>query len=452
MKSSWPTFWQRLGFCLYDTITGYRILEQYKSLNSSQWLTSDEQYSLQLKKLQSLLQYSYQYIPYYRRIFNEVDFHPRNLIKRPESFQRIPPLSKAYIREHKDEFISGDPARRRYALPGATSGSTGEPLIFREDQYFREFFIASALRHHTWSGWQLGQPRLYLWGTIPGCRQIFKDRAHTYLKNFAWNRSFVKAYELSPEKMNLLANRIRKGKSFLIQAYPASLYFFSQFVREQGWNDIEFKAVYTSGEKLFPYQREHFKETFKCEVFNKYAALELGEIACECELHKGLHINTEGNFIEILNQDDVPVEDGTPGYITATCLTNYTFPFIRYRLEDLGRMSRQHCPCGRGQPMLEVIEGRSGDVFKTKKGKMVWGECLDIFAIKGVKQWQIIQKSLDLILIRLVVTDTFQKNQLSGIENKLMKVMGEDIRVEFEFPSLIPVEPGKKYRSAISEI
>ncbi len=442
----------RHGYKFYDWVTGYHVLRCFNEMMRTQWLSADEMRALQLRRMQSLLEYAYTYVPYYQRIFNEVNFQPANLVKNPESFKRIPPVSKTYIHEHADEFLTTDPARRKHAYRSATSGSTGHPFVFWEDRHCEEYSIASILRHHTWSGWKMGQPRIYIYGSTPREKQSLKSSVQENIENYIWKCSFASAYGLSEEKMTGLANLTRKRKPQLIHSYPAALYFFAQFVRRKGWDDIKVPAVYTSGEILFPHQRKYFEETFGCEVFNKYASSEVSAIACECEKHTAMHINTETNYVEILDDNNKPVNNGTTGNVVVTCLTNYVFPFIRYRLEDLACMSSQRCCCGRGQPMLDVVEGRLVDAFKTKDGKMVWGECLNIFSREKIKQWQMIQKSLDLILVRLVVTDTFQKFRLDVFERRIKAALGEETRVKFELLDSIPVKPGGKYRYIISEV
>lgn len=46
-------------------------------------------------------------------------------------------------------------------------------------------------------------------------------------------------------------------------------------------------------------------------------------IACECEEHTGMHISTETNYVEILDGNDVPVENGSAGNVVVTNLTRF---------------------------------------------------------------------------------------------------------------------------------
>ena len=91
----------------------------------------------------------------------------------------------------------------------------------------------------------------------------------------------------------------------------------------------------STGESLEPFHREIFREAFNAETFNMYGTREVGNIACECDCHEGLHIAMETSLVEVVDQGR-PVADGTEGEIIVTDLTNYGFPMIRYAIEDFG--------------------------------------------------------------------------------------------------------------------
>ncbi|MBN1583307.1 MAG: phenylacetate--CoA ligase family protein [Anaerolineae bacterium] len=420
-------------------------------LNQTQWLSSDDLNALQMRRLHSLVEYAYAYVPHYKRIFDQVGFRPSDLEKDPASFQKIPPVTKSYIRDHMDEFITTEPGRRRGLLPDCTSGSTGEPFAFWIDRYCQDYAVATTFRHHTWCDWQPGEPRAYLWGAtlvLP-----FKTKVRDKIRDFIWNRFSVNAFNLSDESMNHLAKLLRKHKPKLLHGYTSALYFFARFVRDKGWNDIKVPAVISSAEVLFPHQREYIEETFDCRVFNRYATHEVSGIACECEYHTDMHISSETVRLEILDQDDAPVEDGETGGVVVTSLTNYVMPFIRYRLADVGRMSTRQCPCGRGQPMLEAIEGRQNDMFRTRDGRTVlWGIDRPFKTMEGVQKFQLVQKSLDYVVVRVVKGEPMNQAQKAKVEETLRVALGNHIRIDFEFPDEISTERSGKYRYTVCEI
>jgi len=136
-----------------------------------------------------------------------------------------------------------------------------------------------------------------------------------------------------------------------------------------------------------------------------------------------------------------------------TSLTNYVFPFIRYRLEDVGRMSTRQCSCGRGQPMLGTIEGRQNDMFRTRDGRTVlWGIDRPFKTMEGVKKFQFVQKSLDYVVVRVVKEGPMSQAQRANVEETLRIALGDHIKIDFEFPQEISAERSGKYRYTVCEI
>lgn len=443
---------RRQGFEFYDKVTGHDILSTLDKLDRTQWLSSDELETLQMRRLQSLLEYACMYVPHYRRLFDQIGFRPGDLESDPASFQRIPPVSKAYIRDHADEFFTTEPGRRKGLSQDATTGSTGEPFIFWEDRHCQNCAVASTLRHHTWCGWQPGQLRLYLWG-IP-YDMTLKQKLRLKARNLAWNLVFANAFNPSDENMSDWAELIRKRKPKLLHGYASALYSFAYFVHENGWDDVRLPAVYPTSGVLYSYQRELIEEAFQCQVFDRYATQEVSGIACECEAHTGMHLCTETNYVEILDENNIPAKDGEAGNVVVTNLTNYVFPFIRYHQGDIARISTRQCTCGRGQPMLEKVEGRVHEMFRTSDGRQValWGIDYPFRDMEGVRKFQLVQKSLDHIVVRVVKDGPMNQTQRAAVEKVITLALGDQSKIDYEFPDEIPPARSGKHRYLICEI
>jgi phenylacetate-CoA ligase len=223
-------------------------------------------------------------------------------------------------------------------------------------------------------------------------------------------------------------------------------------VRERNIQGIELESVFTSAEVLHSYQREFISDTFGCQVFNRYGTRELGDLASECPEHNGLHMSVENNYIEI-QQNGKPVNDGQEGELVVTNLNNYGMPVIRYQIDDTGKRSQRTCPCGRGLPLLKLVQGRRVDLFKTREGKTVWGGFVShLMAMEGIRRFQIVQESLDKVTVRIVKTDAFQTRQLAKIERVIKKAIGEETEVEFCFLDEIQVLESGKFRYTISHV
>ncbi|TEU11857.1 MAG: phenylacetate--CoA ligase family protein [Anaerolineales bacterium] len=435
---------------LYQKVTGRRFLEHLDELNRTQWLSRDELLNLQCNKLHRLLEYAYEHVPYYHRLFDRVGFRPADVLTDLTTMRKIPILTKAIIRENFDDLLTADLQRRKQMSPLTTGGSTGHPLIFMQDSNFRDYVTADIHRHLGWAGWQLGQVHAYIWGANFEAKTSQSIRVK--LMNWALNRFVTNAYVLSEQSMSAFATQVRHRRPRILFGYPSSLYRFAEFVREHGFDDIKFDAIFASAEVLYPAQRQFIGEVFGGRMFNRYGTRELGGISCECEAHTGLHASIEDVYIEIL-------KDGQPakakvGDIIVTNLNNYGMPFIRYSVEDMGAWRVEaHCPCGRELPMMDLALARRVDMFKTRDGRSVWGGFASpMFGMKGVKRFQLVQKSLDHVVARIVKDADLDEARLSEIERTVKMALGDNVNVEFEFPDEIAVYGSGKYRYAICEI
>lgn len=90
-------------------------------------------------------------------------------------------------------------------------------------------------------------------------------------------------------------------------------------------------------------------------------------VASECLLQKGLHINEDHFYPEIIDPDTLEVlPSGKSGELVFTTITKEGLPLIRYRTRDLTRLNYEKCNCGRtlAEPKtLERIEGKAKRVI-----------------------------------------------------------------------------------------
>jgi hypothetical protein len=106
--------------------------------------------------------------------------------------------------------------------------------------------------------------------------------------------------------------------------------------------------------------------------------------------------------------------------------------------------------------MMETLQGRIIDSFQTADGQAVYaGYGAHVFATladRSIKQYQIIQKSLDLIIFRLVTVHDVPQFVLDDFVRIVHRIFGDKVQVKFEFPEEIPVLPSGKHRYIISEV
>jgi phenylacetate-CoA ligase len=443
---------RRQAIRLYESINGRHILERMAELDRNQWLSREELLAFQKKKLHRVLRYAYEFIPYYGRLFDQVGFQPDDILTDPASFKKIPFLTKALIRKNFDDLITTEASRRDGMSQLSTAGSTGEPLVFMRDLDFRDYTMAEIHHHLSWSGWQFGQPHAYIFGA--SFEVSYARNLRAQLMNWALNRFLTNAYVLSEESMHAFAAKAMRRRPRLLSGYVSSVYRFAQFLRDNSAYDLRFvDAVYGTSEVLYPHQRKLIEDTLECEVFSRYATRELGSLACECTAHTGLHISFGNVYLEIL-KDGVPTEPGEAGDIFVTNLNNLGMPFIRYQLADsVAWYPEDNCPCGRAHPMIKVQGGRSNDLFRTRDGRAVWGGIGNpLWNMEGVKKFQFIQKTYDHVVVLVVKDGPMSQSQRAEVERAVKTALGDQVKVDFEFPDEIPVGPSGKHRYQICEI
>jgi len=443
-------FRQNLALSFYGMWKS-NVPKYLNELNELQWMSTEEVLASQRADLLNLLEYANIHVPYYRELFKRVEFHPLDFATDPAAFSKIPLLTKKDIQQNYERLITSDETIRRTLTRVKTGGTTGEPAWLMQDPIYRAYNTAHVYQEMTWSGWRVGQPQTWLWGH-PVIGAMAQIPLWTRLKNWIVNRAEFNAFHITEKSLEKLSIHLERQPGGVLWSYVSTMYRLAQFLEQRG-HQIKLRAAYTAAEPLYDHQREFIQKILGCPVFNSYSCVELGSIACECDRHNGLHVRTRNCYIEVL-RDGQPVPDGEEGEFILTTLTNYGFPLIRYQIEDWGKKSAAPCPCGRGLPTLKVVEGRIIDHFKTRDGRLVWGAfAIPMVPLLGpIRQYQIVQKSIDLVVFRVIKKEPIDKQKFQDIRQAVKKVLGDNVQVELECVDSLPTTPTGKHRYTVSEV
>lgn len=113
--------------------------------------------------------------------------------------------------------------------------------------------------------------------------------------------------------------------------------------------------------------RKYIHEELGVELYDIYGLTEIygPGIGINCQYETGMHYWDDYVYIEIIDPvTGNPVPDGEEGEIVITTLVKEGAPLIRFRTHDISRIIPGECPCGSKYPRLDVIKGRSDDMFK----------------------------------------------------------------------------------------
>jgi phenylacetate-CoA ligase len=404
----------------------------------------------QLCHLRKLLAHAYETTDYYRRLLDTHGIHPSD-ITTLDRFPAVPVLPKEVLREDPDSLLSSDYRGDRTLWTKKTSGSTGIPLAVKIDTRSLYWKTACTVRSDEWSGWRAGEPVGMLWGNPKYRHEGLRGRLRNYLVDKAVH---LDTLTVNFDRMKRFAEEVLRRRATLLFGHAHSIFLFANFIEANPRYPVRPRAVVSTAMVLHDWQRRAIERAFGCKVTNRYGCEETSLIACECERHEGLHINSDGVYAEVVDEAGDPVV-GRPGFVTVTDLTNYVMPLVRYQVGDVAVMSDRRCPCGRTLPMLERLEGREADYVVTATNDWISGVSLtENFAVEipAINQLQILQEADRSIRLRVVRKPAYGPESARKLHGLSRQLFGEALPVTVEYIEFIPPEPSGKFRFCKSKV
>lgn len=435
---------------LWDVKDRSSRLREWRRLEASQWWSRERLQGLQWQSLLEMLAHAHDTSPFYRERMQQSGLVPA-AVRSPEDFRRLPVTTKQDIRAARDRMISSS-FRRSELVTARTGGSTGVALELLFDVRCQERRNAAAMRSDRWAGWDLGMARGALWGNPPEHVGI-KRR----LRNLLLDRTFVlDTMEMSPQSMDSFIARANRHGEVALFGHAHSLYILARHIRDGGARLARPpRGIISTSMMLLANERVLIEQVMGCPVTDRYGCEEVGLIASECEHRKGLHVNVEHLYVEVLRDDGTPAAPGEAGRIVLTDLSNRGMPLLRYRVEDVAVVSGDSCPCGRQQPLLEKIAGRVADFLKKTDGTLVAGVSLverTLTAIPGIEQMQLVQDRIDAIQINRVRGADHSPRSDEQLLQELSGVFGPAVSMSINDVAGIPQSRNGKYRFSICNV
>jgi phenylacetate-CoA ligase len=442
------TLIRQAAFPAMERLKHNRIRADLTELLASERRTPEELRALQTAKLQKLLAHAVRHVKAYR---SYGDLLPWIESDPARAMAQLPILTKADFRERRDDFLA-DGADTSALILNRSGGSTGQPVTFYMDRHTVEYSEAARWRGLTWWGIRIGDPYVMLWGSPIELSQQQLRRYRLYERWFK-NRIVIPAFDLNAAQIGAYIEKMESFRPDYLYIWPSTLELFIKLMREKGHRPrVRLKAIVSTAETLHPHQRRLFEETFACPVVNEYGAREGGILAYECPEGR-LHATVENSWIEVLDlATGEPALPGVPGKLVVTDLNNFVMPRLRYQLGDVIATSAERCPCGRGLPVLQSLEGREDDTFVTTDGRYVNGQYFTNIArtLGSIAQFQIVQTARDAITLKLVDHPGLTDVDVQAFREAILQHMGP-VRLTMERLPEIPVSGSGKFRVAIRE-
>lgn len=354
-------------------------------------------------------------------------------LKKIEKWESIPMINKSDLQIPVAEILSVG-FNTRNVFINNTSGSTGIPLFFAKDKFSHAMTWAYILESYRNIGIDYGkslQARFY--GIPKTPLKYYKE----VVKDFFSNRRRFPVFDLSDSRLEVFLRSFEKKKFHYVYGYTSSLVLFAKYLRSRDkiLKDVckSLRCCIVTSEVCSEDDRLILERNFGVKIINEYGAAELDIIAFTDNDGDWL-LNDKNLFIELLDEDNNPVEEGQSGRVIVTSLYNKAMPFIRYNLGDIVKLSKAkkgHCR------VVESMEGRINDVALLPSGKKSPG--LTFYYISKslmneeglIKEFVIKQLAIDHFHFDYVAKADLSDEQKLKVEKMVEKYLESGLLVSF---------------------
>jgi phenylacetate-CoA ligase len=369
---------------------------------------------LQQRRLAKLLDWVTQRSPFYRELCSTFR------MSQPYSLQDFPVMDKKTYMKHFDEIVT-DRRLRLSELQKHMANVSGDDYYLNE---YRLLTTAGSSGHKTvvvfnrkeWSIQEAASMRIAaMMGVLPfsmrrptivtiGSPSPLHD---SYRLPLSMDTGLYRFYVLpATAPIEELVQRLNSIQPHILRGFPSML---GLLVTEQlqGRLNINPSIIAGGGEPLTTELRKRLQTAWQSSAFDIYGTQE-GLRAMECNPGQGMHIFEDLGIVEVVDEDNRRVPDGTLGHkVLFTNLFSFTQPVIRYEISDMMVLAPEPCPCGQPFRRILAINGRNDDVLylQGRGGRQIavhpvhFWNVLESFA--DIRQYQVVHES-DGICLRLM--------------------------------------------------
>ena len=295
---------------------------------------------------------------YYGKIYREAGITGVSSV---EEFEALPFSSKDDLRNAYPLGIQAVPDEEIVRIH-SSSGTTGKPVIIP--------YTAKDV-----DDWATMFARCYETAGITK-----SDRIHITPGYGLWTAGI--GFQLGCEKLGAMAIPMGPGntdkqlqmmvdlKSTVLCATSSYALLLSEEIEQRKIKDrICLKKGVIGSERWSDKMRKNIKDRLGIELYDIYGLTEIygPGIGINCTGETAMHYWDDFIYIEIIDpKTGKPVPDGEEGEIVITTLVKEGAPLLRFRTHDISRIVPEPCHCDRCKkyPRIDIIKGRSDDMFK----------------------------------------------------------------------------------------
>lgn len=335
---------------MYSTDTAYKSREHIRCLQEN--------------KLKELLVYLRAHSPFYQELFKKNNINIDD-IKHLEDLKHLPLTVKEDLQQRNHDFICVP--RNKIIEYSSTSGTLGSPVTIALTENDLDRLAYNEYASFTGTG-----------GSSNDIYQLMLTLDRQFMAGMAYYNGIRKLgagiIRLGPGVPSLQWETILRLKPTAIVAVPSFIVKLIGFAKEHAIdiNNSSVKKAICIGENIrntdfsLNILGKKITEAWDIQLYSTYASTEMQTAFTECREGCGGHHQPELLILEVLDEDNQPVQPGEPGEVTITTLGVEGMPLLRYKTGDICQYIDEQCGCGRTTLRLSPVVGRKKQMIKYK--------------------------------------------------------------------------------------
>jgi phenylacetate-coenzyme A ligase PaaK-like adenylate-forming protein len=376
-------------------------------------------------------------IPFYRERFRQAGFDPARDFKSVADLARVPVLTKDDVRANFEQMI--DRRFLRGSVEAHTSGTTGQPMTMRLNEWYIAFDYACMFRHWAKAGYTFRAPYAAVRSYVP-------DTPGDPLWKFSWwqNTLYMSAYHLKPANGEQYIEALLRFRPQFIRGYVSSINVLAEFAFPHREKFGFVRGVFTASETLSDFERAHIERTFGSKLYDWYGMTEPAVVITERADHDGMEVDWEYGYPEFA---EAPGLSSAERRLIATSLHNPVMPFIRYETEDMASLADGLDSAGL-YPKIRAMRGRKDECLVTPDGARL--PSLNFYSLlqtyTDILRFQFVQTSANSVTMRISLRPGTPKVEalVFALRGEVCKRLGPDLTLEIEVTDQFLTSPDGK--------
>ena len=288
--------------------------------------------SYQILKLKETLYYAYEHVPYYKKLFDDLQISPFDLHE-VSNLKNFPLLTKDIIKNNfKDLNAINYPNYKKFYVK--TGGTTGTPTRFHQSKNVWKKELAFVLDFFNRFGYQPTDWKASFKG---GDYENLKEDKFWSLDPVKKSISFSPIH-LNNNTVNDYCTILNAYQPMYFHTYPSTLLFFIELMKEEQCSlNYHPKAIFLVSEGYDTKDIEKIQTCFHSKIASFYGHSERLLFATSEDHNLQIYHNDKRyGLLELINENNEQIEEiEKNGTLVGTSFDNYAMPLIRYATDDM---------------------------------------------------------------------------------------------------------------------